>query len=166
MTEMVIHGVRQTPPIDWRDVPLAYKNKLSAVCRSAKECADLVNWYGDASFCPLLPVLIMVSGTQPTLIPGMGYATAAELRDCAVYAWFNQSDKIAKRGSVWDFNALREKNGLMRREDADAAIREALYARIRKHQANPVTDPFRQPQYIRPTNRTLVAVDGMKEKVT
>ena len=153
----------QIPPINWRNVPLPYRGKLSAVCRSAAECEDLVAWFGDAAFCPYLPVLVMVPGTQPTLIPGFGYATAAELQDCAVAAWHMQSDKLAKQGTVLDFDSLREKHGLMRREDADAAIREAFRERIRKHKANPVTDPFRVPQYVRVNNRMVFAVDGRRE---
>ena len=162
MTEMV--AMRAVPPISWKGVPLSYKGKLSAVCRSAKECDELIYWFGAADFCPVLPILVMVPGAQPTLIPGFGFVTASELRDCAVYAWFTQSDKIKKRGNILDFDALREKHGLMRREEVDAAIREAFYERIKKHKANPITDPPRLPQYVRPNERTVFAVDGTKER--
>ena len=160
MSEML--AVHKIPPINWRGVPASYKGKLSAVCRSAQECDELVYWFGSADFCPVLPILVMVPGAQPTLIPGFGYATASELRDCAVYAWFSQSDKIAKQGNILNFDALREKHGLMRREEVDAAIRTAFYERVKKHKANPITDPFRQPQYERPNKRTLFPV-GSKE---
>ncbi len=158
MTEIAVRGARIIGPINWKGVPASYKGKLSAVCRSLSDCNELVKWFGEATFCPDLPILVMVPGAQPTLIPGFGFASAAELRDCAVVAWGRQSEKIAQQGSVLDYNALREKRGLMRREEADAAIREALHDRIRKHRASPVTDPFREPQYVRPNERTLFPI--------
>ena len=143
------------PPIDWKGVPASFKGKLSAVCRTAAECDELVNWFGSPDFCPNLPIMVMVPGTQPTLIPGFGYATAAELRDCAVVTWHTQTEKLARTGRILDFDALRERRGLMRREDVDSAVREAMRRRIAQHKAHPVTDPFRQPVYPNPTNRTL-----------
>jgi len=143
------------PPIDWKGVPASFKGKLSAVCRTAAECDELVNWFGSPDFCPNLPIMVMVPGTQPTLIPGFGYATAAELRDCAVVTWHTQTEKLARTGRILDFDALRERRGLMRREDVDSAVREAMLRRIAQHKAHPLTDPFRQPVYPNPTNRTL-----------
>ncbi len=147
---------KRVGPIDWKGVPEAFHKKLSAVCRTAEECDGLVRWFGDASFCPQLPVMVIVPGADaPTLIPGDGYAPAAELRDCAVYAWHTMTERLAKGGKVFDFDALRERRGLMRREDVDAATRNAMMDRITRHKANPVTDPSRQPVYPNPTNRTL-----------
>ena len=152
---IALQMARRVPPIDWTGVPAAFKGKLSAVCRTAAECDDLVNWFGSPDFCPNLPIMVMVPGTQPTLIPGFGYATAAELRDCAVVTWHTQTEKPAKTGRILDFDALRERRGLMRREDVDSAVREAMLRRIAQHKAHPLTDPFRQPVYPNPTNRTL-----------
>jgi len=157
---VALQMARRVPPIDWAGVPAAFKGKLSAVCRTAAECDELVSWFGSADFCPNLPVMVMVPGTQPTLIPGFGYATAAELRDCAVVAWHTQTEKLAKTGRVLDFDALRERRGLMRREDVDPAVREAMLRRIAQHKAHPVTDPFRQPIRPNPMNRTLFPKEG------
>ncbi len=152
---MTIQSARLIPAIDYSGLPPAYVGKLSAICRTAAECEDLVAWFGDATFCPFLPVLVMVPGTQPTLIPGYGHAPAAELRDCAVVAWHSQMEKLRLRSTVLDYDALREKRGLMRREEVDAAIRNALADRIARHKSSPVTDPFRQPHYPNPTGKTV-----------
>lgn len=150
-----IQTARRIAPIDWRGVPANFRGKLSAVCRTAAECDELVHWFGSPDFCPNLPIMVMVPGAQPTLIAGLGYATAAELRDCAVVTWHEQTEKLGKMGSLLDFDALRERHGLMRREDVDPATREALLRRVAQHKANPITDPQRVPARRNPTNRTV-----------
>ena len=142
-------------PIDWKGVPASFKGKLSAVCRTAEECEGLVRWFGSPDFCPQLPLMVLIPGAAPSLIAGFGYATAAELQDCAVYAWHKNTEQIAKTGGLLDFDAARERAGLIRREEVDAATRNAFRDRIAHHKANPITDPFRQPVYPNPTNRTL-----------
>ena len=158
----VLQMAKRIAPIDWKGVPASYHGKLSAVCRSLKECDELPRWFGSSDFMPNLPVMVMIPGADgPTLIAGMGYATVAELRDCAVSAWGKQTDRLATTGSLADFDALREKHGLMRREEVDAAAREAMLRRVAQHKANPLTDPYRQPTYANPTNKTRFVV---KEK--
>jgi hypothetical protein len=147
---------KRIPPINYKGVPASFKGKLSAVCRTAAECNELVRWFGSADFCPVLPIMVMVPGAPtPTLIPGAGYATAAELRDCAVAVWYQQTERLTATGGLADFDALRERRGLMRREEVDPAVREAMLRRIAQHKANPITDPPRQPVYQNPTNRVV-----------
>lgn len=151
-----IQTAKRIAPIDYTGVPEKFVGKLSAVCRTALECEELVHWFGDADFCPFLPIMVFVPGAPaPTLIPGFGYAPAAELRDCAVYAWHKQGERIRKTGSLVDFDALREKHGMMRREDVDPATREALRRRAAQHKANPISDPERVPVRRNPTNRKV-----------
>ncbi len=158
-----LQTARRVEPIDWADVPENFLGKLSAVCRTAGDCAELVRWFGDASFAPNLPVLVMVPGAHaPTLIAGMGYASAAELQDCAVVTWEEQTTKLAEGSPLLDYDAARERRGLPRREEVDAATRDALLRRVAAHMANPVTDPFRQPTYPNPTNKTNFVI---REKV-
>ncbi len=160
---MTVQTAKRIPPIDWKGVPASYHGKLSAVCRTLEDCEGLPRWFGSADFAPYLPVMVMVPGANaPTLVAGLGYATAAELRDCAVAAWSKQTDKLATTGSLADFDALREKHGLMRREEVDNATREAFLRRIADHKANPVTDPSRQPVYANPKNKMKFVV---REKV-
>ena len=150
---IAVHMGTRVAPIDYAGVPASFKGKLSAVCRTAEDCAGLVRHFGSPDFAPYLPVMVMVPGADaPTLITGLGYATAAELQDCAVVTWNQQTEKLAK-GRLLDFDALRERHGLMRREAVDAAAREALLQRIAQHKANPISDPARQPVY--PKRRTI-----------
>ena len=171
---------RLIPPVDYLRKPrvpasyqpLVVKDKggrivgmiarVSAVCRTLVECSELVKWFGDAAFCPFLPVLVRAPG-EWTAITGWGYASAAELQDCAIAVWNRQDEKLVKMGAMFDFDALRERHGLIRREQADAAVREAIRERIRHHKANPVTDPFRVPQYVRVNEKRVFAVDGTRD---
>lgn len=154
-----IHMSKRIAPIDWGGVPEAFVGKCSAVCRTALECEDLVRHFGSPDFCPFQPVLILLPGADaPIAIAGMGYATAAELRDCAVVTWHEKTEKLADGGKLLDFDALREKHGLLRREEVDAATREALLERIAKHKANPISDPQRVPERLNPTNKTKFAI--------
>ena len=156
---VAIHVLKRVPTVDWAGVPASFRGKCSAVCRTAEECGDLVRWFGSPDFCPMLPVMVMVPKADvPTLIAGMGYATAAELQDCAVVVWHEQTDKLAKTGKILDFDALRERHGLMRREEVDAATREALVQRAARHKASPVSDPPRQPTYPNPTAKTCFPI--------
>ena len=168
MTEIVIQGKVQTPPIDYSGVPMAYwpaqtrlpngtksppRDKLSAVCRSMSDCADLVHWFGNrADFCPDLPILLLIPGA-PSLIAGLSFATAAELRDCAMEVWGVKTGSDAHKR--FDNDELRERHGLARREDVAALTQEAFWERNLRHKASPVTDPWKQFKYPNPTQRTL-----------
>lgn len=157
---VALHVGKRIPPIDWQGVPVQYRGRVSAVCRTADECGELVRWFGDAAFCPYLPVMLLVPGADaPTLIAGLGYATAAELQDCAVVTWERQTGRLKKDGRLLDYDTLREKHGLMRREDVDASIRQALRDRVAQHKANPVSDPPRVPLRANPGNRMLFPVE-------
>src|SRR3990170_1285425 len=144
---VAVHMAKRIAPIDYTGVPVRFQKRLSAVCRTAEECAGLVRHFGSPDFAPYLPVMVIVPGTDaPTLIQGLGYATAAELQDCAVVTWHQQTEKLVK-GKLLDFDGLRERHGLMRREEVDTATREALLKRVEQHKANPISDPARQPAY-------------------
>ena len=118
---------RAIPPIDYRGVPAGLRPKIvkdktgrvvnviprvSAVCRTIKECEDLVYWYGDATFCPFAPVLLLLRAGAPA-----------------------------------------DEGGRARREHRRRpTMRASLARRIAHHRAHPITDPPRQPLYIRPNN--------------
>src|SRR3972149_6557120 len=108
---VVIQTARRVAPIDWQGGPAGFKGKLSAVCRTAAECYELVHWFGSPDFCPNLPIMVMVPGTQPTLIPGFGYATPAELRDCAVVTWHTQTERLPRPGGGPGVRALPPRRG-------------------------------------------------------
>ena len=109
---VAVHMGTRVAPISWVGVPSQFVGKCSAVCRTAEECEELVRHFGSPDFAPFQPVMVIApSAAAPTLIQGMGYATAAELRDCAVVAWHN----LTERAALLDFDAARERSGLMRR---------------------------------------------------
>lgn len=144
--------------IYWDDVPKGLNTKYSAVCRSLLDCADLVHKFRGIDFYPeygpMLPVLLLVPGA-PQQIAGWGLSSIEEIRDQAVAVWEIITERLAKTGSTFDFDAAREQHGLMRRENVDAAIREAMRDRIAKHKASPVTDPPREPHYVRVNGKTV-----------
>jgi hypothetical protein len=113
------------------------RGQLSAIVRSSGDAADLARQLGGRDVKPRRPVMVDTGGTR-TLIVGDGDATAAELADLAART-------VEKHEP--DFGALRERAGLMRREEVDSAIRNALRDRVKQHQANPLSDPPRKVQY-------------------
>ena len=165
---------RLTPPIDYTGVPAKFQPpvsfdhegrlkigepRVSAVCRSITDCEELVRWFGDAEFMPYLPILLLIPG-HPKLLVGLGYASAAELRDDAVNLWGKYTERIAKQGHSMRLTGdeMREKFGLARREDVTNMTAEAFHERIKRHKASPITDPFRQPNYPRVRGKTVHTV--------
>lgn len=144
--------------IYWDDVPRGLNTKYSAVCRSLLDCADLVHKFRGIDFYPAYgpyqPVLLLIPGA-PQQIAGWGLSSVEEIRDQAVAVWELITERLAKTGSTFDFDAAREKHGLMRREDVDAAIRQAMQDRINDHKANPVTNPPREPNHVRVNGKTV-----------
>ena len=153
--------------IDWSTIPAQFRplhGKLSAVCRSKEECADLVHWWGlGPEYCPFKPVLLLVPGA-PQQIAGLGQATAAEIRDQAVAVWELIAEDMSKRGRPVDFDDLRERASLRRKEDVDTDMREGFWDRIQRHKAAPRTDPPRQPHYVRVNEKTVHPISGFGRK--
>ena len=78
--------------------------------------------------------------------------------------WARKSQQLAKTGSVFDFDALREKHGLVRRENVRDAVCEAFAERIKRHKANMRTDPPRVPQYPRVNGKMVFALNGLNNQ--
>lgn len=93
------------------------------------------------------PDSVMLWGPDGTqiIILGAGEADAAELTDLAHESLARAEDAVKKRGTTMNFDEMRERERLPRREDVDGMIREALRDRVRRHKANPISDPPRQP---------------------
>lgn len=146
-----------TPDIEWTGDLLPFYGRLSAVCRSKDEVADLVRWFGHEDFCPIQPVLLCIPGGWGQL-DGQGLATASELRDEGIARWELQEAKLARTGRTFDFDTAREKAGLMRHEDVPAAMAEAVWANIQRHKASVVTNPMPEHPIFNPTGKTLHTV--------
>lgn len=157
MLQYAFKGSVQTEEPDWRGVPLDFKGKCSAVCRSMKDCDDLVHWFDNrADFCPDLPVLLLIPNVNPPIaICGLGFSTAAELRDACCETWGRKDARMQKTGSLYDFDDLREQNGMIERSKLAEATSYAFWERVKRHKASPRTDPFKQMRYPNPRNRVV-----------
>ncbi len=166
MIQYAIEGSVQTPEPDWRGLPTSFHGKYSAVCRSMAECDDLVHWFDNRpDFCPDLAVLLVIPNVWPPIaITGMGFATAAELRDCAVSVWGTKSALMEKNGTLHDWDDMRERQGELPREKVAEMAQYAFWDRVKRHKASPITDPFRQFRYPNPTNKTQFRVNGLRGK--
>ncbi len=170
---MNLVGRVQAKPIDYTDgVPMAYWPKadiwpngtvvrqrevISAVCRSMADCQDLVAYFDNQpNFCPDLPILLLIPGYPPVAVMGLGFSTAAELRDCCVEAWGVKTGADAWKR--FEPNEMRERAGMARKEDVPDMVREAFNERVKRHRASPRTDPVKQWSYPNPTKRTLHSV--------
>lgn len=146
-----------TPDIVWDYDILSFENKVSMVCRTKSEAADIVKWFGHEDFMPVLPILLCIPGGWGQLA-GMGLATASELRDEAVARWELQEAKIAKTGRTFDFDEAREKAGLIPFADVADAMRNAMDDRVKHHKASAVTDSGHTIVYPRWAGKTVHAV--------
>ena len=110
--------------------------------KDERDLNDLAAMAGGRAEKPTKQVILYgADGHTCTVIPGMGVTEAAELEDIARETWENQRAKIARNEPVINFKEYREKHGYPKREEFDAFFREALRERMRKHRANPVSDP-------------------------
>ncbi len=156
MFKYAIPGSVKTAEPNWAGVPLAYVNKVSAVCRTMAECNDLVGWFdGKPDFCPDMPVLLLIPNVdKPIAVCGMGFATAAELRDTCIEVWGSKNLKQQQKGSQFDFDDLRERAGELPREKVAEMTAYAYWDRLQRHKASPVTDPWKRMRYPNPKGRT------------
>ena len=126
-------------------IPLSMQGKVSGIVRNEHDAGEIGAAFGRAAK-PRKPIMLVGPDERTIiLIVGDGVAEAAELEDLALATLNRQQERVRKQGRSLDFDALRERHGLMRREEVDPAIRQALIERIRRHQRSPITDPVRIP---------------------
>ena len=76
----------------------------------------------------------------PIVIVGDGVTEAAEMQDLALQAIDKQEAQFKKSGRGLDFDDMRERRGLVRREDFDTALKEAFAERAKYLKAHQVTE--------------------------
>ena len=122
--------------------PAQMRGQVSAVVRNRQDAENLAARLGGRNLRPEAPVMVD-TGRSRVMVVGLGQATAAELQDLAVAAIERQETQRGKTGTDVDFDAMRERAGMMRREDVDAAVRNAMADRVARHKRNPFSDPAR-----------------------
>lgn len=154
--------------LSWKGpaVPRTMKNHISHAAKGMKEASEIGHLFGRSAkpFAPML--LIGPDGRTPIVVIGDGMTEAAELEDLAMEAIGHQQEQMDALGRGLDYDDMRERHGKVMREQVDTQIREAIRARIKHHQQNPVTDPFRQPRKalgnVFPMSRAAGWVDGLE----
>lgn len=105
--------------------PGGLKGHVAATVRSQRDVVDLTHRLGGRDAKPFRPVLVDTGGSR-VLVVGDGIATAAELSELASSAIEKQEATRKRTGADMDWDAMREQAGQMRREDVDAAMRNAF----------------------------------------
>ncbi len=146
MVELLIPiGVNLPVVMNPASIPLSLQGQISGVIRNEHDAREIGATFG-RSHKPKKPILLVGPDERTViLIVGDGAAEAAELEDIALAKLDQQRSRVRKTGRGLDFDAMRDRHNLMRREDVDPAIRQALVDRIKAHQSNSRTDPSRIP---------------------
>lgn len=110
---------------------------------TVKDIDDLSHRLGGRGAKPKGALAVHHADQSVTFIPGLGVTEAAELQDLA----YGVLEKRQKQNRGEWFDAWRERNGLVPREQFGAAFSNAVHDRIERHKHNPVTDPAREPGY-------------------
>lgn len=132
-----------------RMYPNPQSKASSAILGDEAHIGDLTAALGGRTAKPRKPIVIWApDGVQQIILIGAGVTEAAELEDMALRAFAEAREEMAKNGGkAFDADTAREKRGLPRREEAGPAMAEALWDRVKRHQANPVTDPAPEPAH-------------------
>lgn len=127
-------------------VPMAMAGQLAGAAVGHQGLADATYQLGRTAK-PRRPILVYGPDERvKTVIMTDGETEMAELEDVAHAALEKQEAQVKKTGRALDFDERRERGGLVPRNDASAAMRNAIEDRIKKHKANPRTDPPRDPR--------------------
>jgi hypothetical protein len=103
---------------------------------------------GQRDYRPEKPIFLFnAQGMVQTILMPMGQTEVSELDDLIAEH---------REAKPYDYDQWRADNGLPPREKAGALMAEAVMERVKHHKANPVTDPFRQPNHIDRKPNTLL----------
>ena len=141
MTDIIVPIARvvDVVTVNEQQVPFDMKGRVSGIAKGMRQAEDFAHAIGrDAK--PSRP--LMVYGPDngiPIMVIGDGVTEAAEMQDLAMEAIGRQEEQVRKNGRGFNFDEARERAGMVRKEDFDAAFRDALARRIAFLKANSVT---------------------------
>jgi len=122
-------------------VPYDLKGDVSGVMRGMEQVSEFAHAIGRAEK-PKKPLMVYgPDNYMPIAIIGDGVTEAAEMQDLALEAIDRQQESVRKYGRGMDFDAARERAGMVRREDFGTAFAEAMAQRVKYLKANSRTDP-------------------------
>ncbi|MGD9827132.1 MAG: hypothetical protein AB7E70_20160 [Hyphomicrobiaceae bacterium] len=123
--------------------PNPQMRRSSAILGDESHIRELTAALGGRTAKPRKAITIWApDGVNQIILIGAGETEAAELEDMA-YRAFDEARETMKRtgGRAFDADEARERARLPRREEAGAAMAEAIWDRRKKHRASPRTDP-------------------------
>ena len=121
-------------------VPWDLTGEVSGYIRGRKQVEEFAHAQGRATK-PQKPLMLYgPDNYTPIVIVGDGVTEAAEMQDLALQAIDKQEAQYKKSGRGLDFDDMRERRGLVRREDFDTALKEAFAERAKYLKAHQVTE--------------------------
>lgn len=121
-------------------IPLAMAGKVSAGLRGHGDIEDMPHMMEGRGHKPRQPIFIYgADGRSVLIVMTDGETEASELQDLAHAALAKQEDNVRKYGRATQRERLTDDE---RRE----RLWYALDDRIKRHKANPITDPPRVPE--------------------
>ena len=144
-------------------IPVKLQGRVHSQVRDEKEVADLPHALGGRDKKPMGAVRFVAPDGHQVIIMGNGKATAAELQDLAWDAIGKAKEAVKKNGgTVFNFRAMREREGLPQPEVAREWIREGAERNLENHRKNPVSNPM--PVHHRWTPEELKELDDELER--
>ena len=121
-------------------VPWDLTGEVSGYLRGRKQVEEFAYAQGRTEK-PRKPLMLYgPDNYTPIVIVGDGVTEAAEMQDLALQAIDKQEAQYKKSGRGLDFDDMRERRGLVRREDFDTALKEAFAERAKYLKAHQVTE--------------------------
>jgi hypothetical protein len=94
----------------------------------------------------LRPVISIGPDQQtPTILIVDDKVDAHEVQDTLGQKFEQNEDRLKKDGQEIDYGWVRRLNGMPQADQFDGLFRQAIHDRIKKHKANPISDPGRDP---------------------
>lgn len=127
------------------DVPQSLRGQVSGVVHGEKQASEIGAAFG-RGHKPQKPLLVYGPSGDPMLVMTEGVTEAAEVEDLSMMAIDRQREFIKRNGMTKAQMNAAEAGRELDPNKRVAMVQEAIRDRMARHRANPVTDPWRQPQ--------------------